>query len=259
METGEPSPCLQKRMKGYKIMKRKYRLISVVCGFVLLIGILVFGISQWNQDITKTTEQAKDDLNMAEQAKVDPNVNGDDSKDAVPSTSKKNNPDSDSEQSDPTQSGSVELDPSTVPKIDSKEQNESANAHGNETSGSQGVDVKLPSHSSHTLPEIKTAYRDAFSDLEVQQTSRMDQLLVQAKADYVSGKLSKADLAVRYQDTATTLERNTDQLFNALYQQMQTDLEKNGHSANEAIEFRNEYQAKKQERLTHVISQIQNF
>ena len=219
----------------------------MVCGFVLLIGILVFGISQWNQDIAETTEQAKDDLNMAEQAKDDPNLNGDESKDEDQSTSKKNNPESDSEQLDPAQSGSVELDssldPSTDPKIDSKEQSESAN--GNGTSGSQGVEVKLPSHTSHTLPEIKTAYRDAFTDLEVQQTSHMDQLLVQAKADYVSGKLSKADLAVRYQAAATTLERNTDQLFNALYQQMQTDLEKNGHSANEAIEFRNEYQAKK--------------
>ena len=159
---------------------------------------------------------------------------------------------------DPKQSGSLGLDPATDdPKIDSKKQSESAN--GNGTSGSQGVDMKLPSDKSHTLPEIKTAYQGAFTDLEVQQTSHMDQLLVQAKADYVSGKLSKADLAVRYQDAATTLEGNTDQLFNALYQQMQTDLEKNGHSANEAIEFRDEYQAKKQERLTHVISQIQNF
>ena len=151
----------------------------------------------------------------------------------------------------------LKLDPSTDPKIDSKEQSESAN--GNGTSGSQGLDATLPSNTTHTLTEIKNAYRDAFTDLEVQQTSSMDQLLIQAKADYVSGKLSKSDLAVRYQSEATTLESNTDQLFNALYQQMQNDLEKNGHSANEAIEFRDQYQAKKQERLTHVISQIQNF
>ena len=113
------------------------------------------------------------------------------SKDEDPSTSKKNNPDSNPEQSDPTQSGSVELDPGTDdPKIDSKEQSESPNGKG--TSGSQGLDAKLPSNTTHTLTEIKTAYRDAFTDLEVQQTSSMDQLLVQAKADYVSGKLSKA-------------------------------------------------------------------
>ena len=234
-------------------MKRKYKIIGVACGFILLIGILVFGVSQWNQDIAKTTEQAKDDLNMAEQAKDDPNINGDESKDTDPSTSKKNNPDSDSEQSEPTQSGSVKLDPSTEPKIDSKEPSGSSN--GKETSSSQGI-VATSSHTSHTLTEIKTAYRDAFTDLEVQQTSRIDQLLVQAKADYVSGKLSKPDLAVRYQIQATTLESTTDQLFNALYQQMQNDLEKNGHSANEAIEFRDQYQAKKQERFTHVISQI---
>ena len=57
------------------------------------------------------------------------------------------------------QSGSVELDPSTDPKIDSKVQSESPN--GNETSSSPGVEVEAASHTSHTLPEIKTAYRDA--------------------------------------------------------------------------------------------------
>ena len=55
-------------------MKRKYKLIGVVCGFVLIIGILVFGVSQWNQDIAETTEQAKDDLKMAEKAKDNPNI-----------------------------------------------------------------------------------------------------------------------------------------------------------------------------------------
>ena len=237
-------------------MKRKYRLIGVVCGSVLIIGMLVFGMLQWNQDIAETTEQAKDDLKMAEKAKDNPELNSNESKnnDENPSTSGENNPGY-----DPEQSRSNEDSSSTEPNKDSQEQSESPNGKGTSDSKSKSVDVTLPSNTNHTLTEIKSAYRDAFTDLEVQQTSGMDQLLVQAKADYVSGKLSKADLAVRYQNEATTLERNTDQLFNALYQQMQADLEKNGHSANEAIEFRDQYQAKKQERLTRVISQIQNF
>ena len=40
METGEPSPCLQNRTKGFKLMKRKYKIIGMVCGFVLLLRLL---------------------------------------------------------------------------------------------------------------------------------------------------------------------------------------------------------------------------
>src|SRR3954453_18678708 len=70
-----------------KKMKRKYKMISIVISFVLISGILVFGMSQWNKQIDETAEQAKEDLNsteqakeedlnVAEQAKDDSNLNG---------------------------------------------------------------------------------------------------------------------------------------------------------------------------------------
>ncbi len=54
-------------------MKRKYKTISIVIGFVLIIGILVFGMSQWNKQIDETAEQAKEDLSSTEQTKEDVN------------------------------------------------------------------------------------------------------------------------------------------------------------------------------------------
>ncbi len=189
-------------------MKRKYQVISIVIGFVLIIGILVFGMSQWNKQIDETAEQAKEDLNsteqakeedlnVAEQAKDDSNLNGksstsvgDDSKEEDLSTGEKKQSESVRK---PSESG--ELDSATGST--SADQNDTAKADGN--SDFQDVAVNLPSNTDPSLTEIKAAYRDAFSDLEVQQTSQMDQLLLQAKADYVSGKLSKTNLAVRYQ------------------------------------------------------------
>ena len=236
-------------------MKRKYRMIGLVSAFVLVIGILIFGIIRWNTQVAETTEKAKEELKMDEKTKEDSNINeetpagvGEDAIKDDHSTNQKNNSESDHEQS---QSDGSE------PATDSTEQKDSANDNGN--SSFQGGDGNLPSNTVPTLTEIKGAYRNAFSDLEVQQASQIDQLLVQAKADYVSGKLSKADLTVKYQGAAATLESNADQMFNAVYQQLQTDLEKNGYNLNEATEFRSQYQAKKQARLSHAINQLQQF
>jgi hypothetical protein len=127
------------------------------------------------------------------------------------------------------------------------------------TSGeSDDSDVSTPA-SSQSVAEIKAEYQSVFNDLEIQETSKIDQLIVQAKADYVSNKLSKAEIAAKYQEAAATLQSNADNTFNAIYQQLQNDLEKNGHNPNEAVEFKNNYEAKKQQRLSRVINEVQNF
>ncbi|RFU69532.1 hypothetical protein D0469_09200 [Peribacillus saganii] len=110
-----------------------------------------------------------------------------------------------------------------------------------------------------TAEEIKSSYRLLLSELEAQETSKVDQLVVQAKADYVGKKLSKTEIAAKYQAHAQTLEINADRSFNVLFQQFQYDLETNGHSLNEAQEFKREYQVKKEERMSRIISQVQGF
>lgn len=107
-----------------------------------------------------------------------------------------------------------------------------------------------------SLPEIKEYYLSLFDELEVQETSKADQLLVQAKADQVSGKYSKSELADKYQDLSKQLEQNADQTFNVLYEALHSDLSKNGHSTSEAKEFKTAYTTKKQERIERIMKKL---
>lgn len=106
------------------------------------------------------------------------------------------------------------------------------------------------------LNEIKDHYVSLFNELEVQETSKADQLLVQAKADQVSGKFTKAELTTKYKDLSQKLEQNADQTFNVLYESLNSDLTKNGHSTSEAKEFKTIYNTKKQERIERIIEKL---
>jgi hypothetical protein len=110
-----------------------------------------------------------------------------------------------------------------------------------------------------SLEQIKSDYEALFRELEAQETSKADQLVVEAKGEYVSGKLSKAELAAKYKEIASIMEKNADRQFYALYQQLQIDLDKNGYNINEAQSFKNTYEAKKQERISRVTSQVSQF
>lgn len=107
-----------------------------------------------------------------------------------------------------------------------------------------------------SLTEIKEYYLSLLDELEVQETSKADQLLVQAKADQVSGKYSKNELADKYQDLSKQLEQNADQTFNVLYEALHSDLSKNGHSTSAAKEFKTMYNTKKQERIERIINKL---
>lgn len=107
-----------------------------------------------------------------------------------------------------------------------------------------------------SLPEIKEYYLSLFDELEVQETSKADQLLVQAKADQVSGTYSKTELADKYQDLSKQLEQNSDQTFNVLYEALHADLSKNGHSTSAAKEFKTAYNTKKQERIERILKKL---
>lgn len=107
-----------------------------------------------------------------------------------------------------------------------------------------------------SLSEIKDYYISLFDELEVQETSKADQLLVQAKADQVSGKLTKAEVTTKYQDLSQKLEENADQTFNLLYEAVHADLRRSGHSTSAAKEFKTTYHAKKKERIERIITKL---
>jgi len=230
-------------------MQRKYLFIG---GCVLAIVLIIVSIFQWNSKVETTAEKAKKDLKIAEDKRETNHRNRESSGNAEEVASE----DSTGNQNDTPAKGNNHstTPPNTQsenesPQIDGTDSNQANTEGRTESSRFKGT----------SLEEIKAAYRTIFSDLEVQETSRADQLMVRAKADYVSGKMTKADLTVKYQDAAMALEQNADKMFNTIYNQLLADLEEYGHSPSEAVEFKNEYQTKKQQRLTRMISELEAF
>ena len=110
-----------------------------------------------------------------------------------------------------------------------------------------------------TLSEIKKEYTTLFNELEVQETSKLDQLLVEAKAEYISKKMTKAEMLTKYQAALKQLEANADKSFTIIYQELQYDLERNGYDPKEAQPFQETYNSKKEDRAKRIANEIKKF
>lgn len=152
-------------------------------------------------------------------------------------------------------------------KTDSQNQNSNStgnitipsNANIGSSGNSTGNTGSSNQNNKPTVTEIKNKYSTLFNELKAQETSKIDQLVIQAKSEYVSGNISLSKLITKYETTASAMEQNADNSFNMIYQQLEYDLEYYGYSLNEAQEFRRAYSAEKQERLSRIISQLQDF
>lgn len=234
---------------------------TFIIGGLLIAFALIVSVIQWNKEVDITTEKAKEDLTNL--AKQDPQAAG-----KLPSA---NDQETTTNNQDIEQTQQKDSVSTTEPSSKHSNQNDSNTSNsdpvvieqeGQQNSNSNRTPIReidTPETEGKSLSEIKSAYQRMFSDLEIQQTSTLDQLIVQAKADFVSGKYSKSELVNKYGATATQIEKQADQSFNALYSQLQLDLSQYGHDQNEATEFRSEYNRKKQARLSHTISQLQGF
>lgn len=220
------------------------KVIYVVCAVLVTAAVVTFSLVNWNKKIDTTTEKAKEKIEVVK--KTDPNLTGHATNNNINSADTSKGQDNVASTGNGSQSGDTSIE------------NNTAADGGEGTVEAQGGITKeaLPGTS---FEEIKAAYQKVFSELEVQEGSKVDQVVVQAKADFVSGKYSKAQLVEKYQEFAELLEGNADKTFNAYYKQMQLDLEKYGHDVNAAIPYKNEYNAKKQERMSHIISELSQF
>lgn len=239
-------------------------MVLIIGGLAVAAAIVTFGAVSWNDKLETTSQSAKEKIETVK--KTNPELTGDaplNSKDSENGGTADAESDSDAP---------VSSDGGTGQGISGKfgdggaGQGTSGNTGGggtqNSDSGESAASPGLgtaPSLPGTTLAEIKSAYYETFSELEVLENSKIDQVVVQAKADYVSGKYSKEDLAVKYQETALALEAQSDRAFQAIYQQLEYDLEKYGHDTSEAVVYRNEYERKKSERLSHMINQFSKF
>ncbi|OMF61534.1 hypothetical protein BK139_06755 [Paenibacillus sp. FSL R5-0490] len=223
---------------------------------------------KWNQQVEETAADAKESLEMPAGKKTTSNKSGltneqGEAENTEKAESDKSNKSSDKETSssqsdgETKQGGKKENGQKSADNEKSDDSNEAESASAGNSSD-QGT-AKTNEKKNKSLAEIKTYYNSLFSELEAQETSKIDQLVVEAKAEIISKKTPMSELIGKYQSYAGLMERNADSTFNTLYQQLQFDLESNGYSLNEAQEFQQTYNAKKQERKSRVISQLKNM
>lgn len=223
----------------------------LIAGVVIVAVVLIFiGNSTWNQKVEKTVKEAEE--RISEPSNKESNMEKEDSDnsntDSAPTTT-------DSTKNNDTNQPIENVAADTFNKTTNEEPaEESSKAAASNDSVSSNNEAKK-----HTVEEIKAAYYPLFQELEAQETSKIDQLVVQAKADFLSSNAPASEILQKYEQIASGMEQNADRAFNALYQELQYDLEKNGHSKAEAEEFRQTYNAKKQARLQRIVDQMGSF
>ncbi|MBB6446093.1 hypothetical protein [Bacillus benzoevorans] len=226
-------------------MKKNLTILGAV---ILTAAAITFSLVHWNNKIEVTSAKAKEKIEVVK--KTDPNLTGHAPVNNIGTADVSGSADSSGNQGSDSGAGT-----GTQSSNDGTETTATANS-GDAAVEAQGGTTALPGTS---LEEIKAAYQEVFTQLEVQESSKVDQIVVQAKADFVSKKYSKDELIAKYQEFAELLETNADKTFDAYYKQFQLDLEKYGYDVNDAVPFKNEYTAKKQERMTQVISELSQF
>ncbi|MDP4171789.1 MAG: hypothetical protein Q8906_14350 [Bacillota bacterium] len=244
-------------------MKRIALILSLL---VVSGGVIIAGNLHWKQSIKKTTEKAKVTLhvpsnstNVNNQTNVPADSSTTGTASGSPTTQQGSNLNSNTSNS---QSNIVQAGQKGSTTNSQNEVNQTATAGSTPTNGSGTTSSASDNASTpqkKTVEEIKSQYRSLFSELEAAETSKIDHLVIAAKAEYVSKKTAKSELAVKYQSIAKQMEQSADNSFNVIYQNLQYDLDKNGYSLNEAQEFHVAYNAKKQEHLNRIISQVRGF
>ncbi|MCC3356118.1 hypothetical protein [Bacillus sp. REN16] len=106
--------------------------------------------------------------------------------------------------------------------------------------------------STDPLTVIKDKYRVEFEVLEKETKKKAKDLLARAKADFVEESadgIAALQVMSTYYNEFKTLEKETDEAFEQIYLQLETELEAGGHSKEEAVVFREQYEEKKKKML----------
>lgn len=119
-------------------------------------------------------------------------------------------------------------------------------------------------NSKPTVASIKDKYVPTLKALEVQATSKIDNLLSRAVSEYSTKKENGEDINPgyfynKYAGAAERLESSTDSAFNSLIGIIEQDLEANGFDKSYAQSFRNEYEAAKKARRNAILSKAKEF
>lgn len=131
------------------------------------------------------------------------------------------------------------------------------NKEGNNTS------TKIIENKKPTVKSIKEKYRPALETLQSQASSRINNLIGNAKSEYVQKQANGESISPgyfynKYMGAASSLEASTDAAFNSLIKIVENDLAQNGYDKSHAQSFREEYAASKEELRSNLLSQIKS-
>lgn len=126
-------------------------------------------------------------------------------------------------------------------------------AGGSGNSGSDAGSGKV------TVAQIKQKYEPSLADIENQANSRINGLVSRAKSEYDSKKANGESISYgyfynKYMSAATELEGRTDTVFYAVLGSMKKELKANGLAESHADSLVSEYEARKEQRKSDLIS-----
>lgn len=134
----------------------------------------------------------------------------------------------------------------------------SAGGSGNSGSGNSGSGGDSGS-GKVTVAQIKQKYEPSLADIEGQANSRINGLVGRAKSEYDSKKANGESISYgyfynKYMSAATELEGRTDTVFYAVLGSMKKELKANGLAESHADSLVSEYEARKEQRKSDLIS-----
>jgi hypothetical protein len=110
---------------------------------------------------------------------------------------------------------------------------------------------------SATADEILATYEKYFKKLQFYASIKSDQLFNQAMEDYRGRKeddsFSIFNYLKEYKNSGIGLADEIDQLFDAIYQKLEVQLEENGHKPELAEPFLEQYKKERRERVTAIL------
>lgn len=110
-----------------------------------------------------------------------------------------------------------------------------------------------------TVAQIKQKYEPSLSDIENQANARINGLVGRAKSEYNAKKANGESISYgyfynKYMSAATELEGRTDTVFYAVLGSMKKELKANGLAESHADSLVSEYEARKEQRKSDLIS-----
>jgi hypothetical protein len=110
-----------------------------------------------------------------------------------------------------------------------------------------------------TSDTILNKYKPSFEDIEVQANQKVNELISYAVREYKDKKENEEEISYfyfysKYSLAGKTLESNTDDSFNYIYEHLENELKKKGFDEKSALIFKEQYNETKKQRKAQLMS-----